>query len=91
MKDKNIEYDFLTNEEIYKKAKPQNYMEKTIVETAVKHLGENTTAIKLAKYLNVSKSHIYKAMEERKIVSYRVGYRLVIMTRSILNIVKINE
>ena len=91
MRHNNEMFELLTDEEILKKAKPRNYMEKTILDNALRVLGENTTALKLAKYLNISKANVYKAIDERRIITYKIGHRLIIITRSILNIIEVNN
>ena len=91
MRHNNEMFELLTDEEILKKAKPHNYVEKIILDNALRILGENTTALKLAEYLNISKANVYKAIDERKIITYKIGRRHIIMTRSILNIIELNK
>lgn len=83
-----IKFDFLSEKEIIEMASPKGYAEEIFLNKALKELGENTTVEKMAKYLNVSKCTIYRAIEDRKLLNFKVGSKNIVMTRTILNIVE---
>lgn len=85
------EFDFMEEKEILDFAKPRNCNEKELLEILYKNLGEVTTIKKLCKFLNLSESHIYKALEERKLVAYKTGSKNLILTKTILNMVRSRE
>lgn len=82
-----MNFDFLTDEEILKNAKPKDFRERELLKIALENLGEFTTIKKLGEFFNLSQSYIYKSMEERKLISYKSGSKTLIMTKSILNII----
>lgn len=88
---RNKNFDFLSNEEIIKLATPQNEVESQFLDDALKKLGDNTSVLKLANYLNVGKTTIYRAIENKKLVAFKVGSRNIIMTKCILNLVEIES
>ena len=63
---RNKNFDFLSNEEIIKLATPQNKIESQFLDDALKKLGDNTSVLKLANYLNVGKTTIYKTLSRIK-------------------------
>lgn len=84
-------FDFMTNREILKMAEPKDELEQMILEKALKDLGEVTTVEKLAQYLGLSNSSIRRAINSRKLVSYKAGRKIFVITKSLLNIIKVME
>lgn len=81
----------MTNREILQVAEPKDDLEKLILEKAMKELGEVTTVDKLVNYLGLSTSFVRRAINSRKLVTYKVGRKVFILTRSILNIIEVME
>ena len=86
-----LTFDFMTNREILQIAEPKDDLEKLILEKAMKELGEVTTVDKLVNYLGLSTSFVRRAINSRKLVTYKVGRKVFILTRSILNIKEVME
>lgn len=86
-----LTFDFMTNREILQIAEPKDDLEKMILEKAVKELGEVTTVEKLAHYLGLSNSFVRRAINSRKLVTYKVGRKMFVITKSLLNIIKVTE
>lgn len=86
-----LTFDFMTNREILQIAEPKDDLEKMILEKAVKELGEVTTVDKLVNYLGLSTSFVRRAINSRKLVSYKVGRKMFVITKSLLNIIKVTE
>ena len=86
-----LTFDFMTNREILQIAEPKDELEKMILEKAVKELGEFTTVDKLVKYLGLSTSFIRRAINSRKLVTYKIGRKMFVVTQSILNIIEVME
>lgn len=82
------DFDFMSEREILDMAKPKGYVEEMFLNKALKELGENTTVEKIAKYLNVSKCTIYRAIEDRRLLNFKVGSKNIVMTRTILNVIE---
>lgn len=90
-KNREINFDFLSNEEIMELAKPKNSLERDFLKDALKRLGDNTSVAKLSEYLGVSPRIIYYCIEDKKLVAFKIGTRKVILTKSILNIVDLDN
>ena len=86
-----LTFDFMTNREILQIAELKDDLEKLILEKAMKELGEVTTVDKLVNYLGLSTSFVRRAINSRKLVTYKVGRKVFILTRSILNIIEVTE
>lgn len=86
-----LTFDFMTNREILQIAEPKDELEKMILEKAVKELGEFTIVDKLVKYLGLSTSFIHRAINSKKLVTYKVGRKRFVITKSILNIIEVME
>lgn len=86
--DEDYMFDFMDDREIIERAKPRNYSEEVLLETALKELGTYTTVEKLANFLNISKPLVYKFIEQKKLIKHKVGARVLILTRTILNVLK---
>ena len=86
--DENYMFDFMDDREIIERAKPRNYSEEVLLETALKELGTYTTVEKLANFLNISKPLVYKFIDQKKLIKHKVGARVLILTRTILNVLK---
>lgn len=86
--DEDYMFDFMDDKEIIERAKPRNYSEKILLETAIKELGSYTSVEKLAKFLNISKPLVYKFIEQKKLIRHKVGERVLILTATIINVLK---
>ena len=86
--DEDYMFDFMGDREIIERAKPRNYSEEVLLETALKELGTYTTVEKLANFLNISKPLVYKFIDQKKLIKHKVGARVLILTRTILNVLK---
>ena len=86
--DEDYMFDFMDDREIIERAKPRNYSEEVLLETALKELGTYTTVEKLANFLNISKPLVYKFIEQKKLIKHKIGARVLILTRTILNVLK---
>lgn len=90
-KNREINFDFLSKEQIMELAKPKNSLEAGFLKDAINRLGDNTSVAKLAEYLGVSPRIIYYCIEDKKLVAFKLGSRKVILTKSILNIVDLDD
>ena len=90
-KNRDINFDFLSNEEIMELAKPKNSLERDFLKDALKRLGDNTSVAKLSEYLGVSPRIIYYCIEDKKLVAFKLGSRKVVLTKGILNIVDLDD
>ena len=86
--DEDYMFDFMDDREIIERAKPRNYSEEVLLQTALKELGTYTTVEKLANFLNISKPLVYKFIDQKKLIKHKVGERVLILTRTILNVLK---
>lgn len=85
------DFSFLTDEQIIAAAKPNNYREKILQENLLKKFGELITVQELSEYLKVSKANIYRAIDERKLISYKAGSKILIYTKTVINHVRGND
>lgn len=85
------DFSFLTDEEIIKEAKAKSYREEIILKDITSKFGELITVQELADYLKASKASIYRAIEERKLISYKAGSKILIYTKTVLNHVRGND
>ncbi len=81
-------FDFLTDEEIFSNATPKTFSEEQLLNLMLEKLGEIATIQEVCEFLKVSETHIYKAMEERKIIVFKTGKKNLIFTKSLLNIIR---
>lgn len=86
-----LDFDFMEDWEIIEYTKPKTPKEKELLKIAYKNLGELTTINRLSEFLSMGKSTIYKALAERKLISYKAGSKNLILTKTILNIVDSDE
>lgn len=73
---------------IFEKMKPESKEEQEIVKNLIKNLGEFTNVKDTAEYLKVSKSYIYKMIDEKNIIFAEIGRRKIIYTRSLIVILR---
>ena len=85
------DFSFLTDKEIIEEAKPKSYREKILLRDLTEKFGELITVQELCDYLKVSKANIYRAIEERKLISYKAGSKILIYTKTVLNHVRGND
>lgn len=57
-------FEFLSEKEILDKAKPLEYSEKVLLDSALKKLGEIISVKEKADFLGISKGSIYKYIDE---------------------------
>lgn len=81
MKFENVEY-------ILEKMKPKDKREREIVKKLVAELGEFTNVKEATECLKVSKTYLYKMLEEENIIYFVSGRRKIIYTRSLLVILR---
>ena len=81
-----MEFNFIIEKEIIEEGKPKEYSEEIIIKDALKNLGELATTKDIQKYFKMSRSYVYKGIEERKLVTFKVGAKTLIMTRTVLNL-----
>lgn len=86
MEEKN-NFEFLTDEEILERAKPKNEIDRLMLKSILVKFGELGELTSVARYLKVSRPFLYRALEERKILSVKMGVKRMIVMRTILNIV----
>lgn len=77
----NVEY-------ILEKMKPKDKKEQEIVKKLVSELGEFTNVKEVTECLKVSKTYLYKMLEEENIIYFVSGRRKIIYTRSLLVILR---
>lgn len=80
-------FEFMTDEEILEAARPKNVREKELLRIISANLKPLATIKQVASFLNVSESFIYKALEKRAILAYKVGSKTEILTETLTNIV----
>lgn len=73
---------------IFEKMRTESKEEQEIVKNLIKNLGEFTNVKDTAEYLKVSKSYIYKMIDEKNIIYAEVGRRKIIYTRSLIVILR---
>lgn len=81
MKFENVEY-------ILEKMKPKNRKEKELVNKLVSELGEFTNVRETVELLKVSKTYMYRMLEEENVIYFVSGRRKIIYTRSLLVILR---
>lgn len=80
--------NFLKFQYIFEKMKPESKEERKIINNLIKNLGEFSNVKDIAKYLKVSKTFIYKMIEENNIIYLEAGRRKIIYTRSLIVILR---
>ncbi len=73
---------------IFEKMRVESKEEQIIVKNLIKNLGEFTNVKDTAEYLKVSKSYLYKMIDEKNIIFVEVGRRKIIYTRSLIVILR---
>lgn len=81
MKFENVEY-------ILEKMKPKDKKEKELVNKLVAELGEFTNVKETVECLKLSKTYLYRMLEEENIIYFVSGRRKIIYTRSLLVILR---
>lgn len=84
-------FEFLSDEEIFTRAEPNTVAEKQLLKTLLENLGEISTIKEICKFLKISERTVYNAMEERRIIVYKIGMKNLIYTKSLLNIIRERE
>lgn len=84
-------FEFLSDEEIFTRAEPNTIAEKQLLKTLLENLGEISTIKEICKFLKISERTVYNAMEERKIIVYKIGMKNLVYTKSLLNIIRERE
>lgn len=84
-------FEFLSDEEIFAMAEPNTVAEKQLLKTLLENLGEISTIKEICKFLKISERTVYNAMEERRIIVYKIGMKNLIYTKSLLNIIRERE
>lgn len=84
-------FEFLSDEEIFTRAEPNTVAEKQLLKTLLENLGEISTIKEICKLLKISERTVYNAMEERRIIVYKIGMKNLIYTKSLLNIIRERE
>ena len=82
-----MNFEFLTDKEIIEGSKAKTYTENLIMRNLFKAFGEVATVQEVAKYFKISKSNVYRCIEARKIISVRVGNKLLIITKTLINLI----
>ena len=90
-RNRDIDFDYLSNDDIVELAKPRNKLEEDILKDALAKLGDYTTAKKMANYMELSERSIRRYIDDRKLVTFTTGTRRKIYTRTILNIINLSE
>lgn len=80
--------DFSDFSYIFEKMKPLCHEEREIIKNLVSNLGEFTNVKDTAEFLNLSKSYIYKMIDEKNIIYLEAGKRKIIYTRSLIVILR---
>lgn len=80
--------DFSNFSYIFEKMKPTSREEQKIVRSLIKNLGEFANVKETAEYLKISKSYLYKMIDEKNIIYVEVGRRKIIYTRSLIVILR---
>lgn len=73
---------------IFEKMKPRSREESNIIKILVKNLGEFSNVKEVAEFLHLSKSFIYKQMEENNIIYLEINKRKIIYVRSLIVILR---
>lgn len=84
-------FEFLSDEEIFTRADPNTVAEKQLLKTLLENLGEISTIKEICKFLKISERTVYNAIEERKIIVYKIGMKNLVYTKSLLNIIRERE
>lgn len=90
MKNNLFIYD-IKDKNIIKDSEPITDDEKTLLKILMKNFGEFTTIPEISKKLKISRSSLYAAKAERKFVSYIVGGKIIILTKTLINFMKTFE
>lgn len=90
---KNFETDFcfMSDEDILSRASSVDYPRKEVINCAVRTLGEVSTLKEICDFFKISKTHLYRGINERKILTVKSGARLLILTKTLANILDNND
>jgi len=83
-------YD-ITDEEIIKKSEPINDDEKTLLNILLTTFGDFASIPEISETLKISKTYLYRAKNQRKFVTYSVGGRKVVLTKTLINFIRTFE
>lgn len=81
----------IQDKNIIKNSEPQNEDEKVLLKILIKNFGEFTTIPKISKKLKISRSYLYEARDRRRFVSYSVGGKTIVLTKTLLNFMRTFE
>lgn len=84
----NIDFYNLTEEEVLKIATPKNFSEKYILTKFLNEVGEVSTVRQISNFFKISKTHIYRGIEENRLIAYKSGSKTLVLSKTILNIVR---
>lgn len=90
MKNEMFVFD-INDEEIIEKSKPKNKDEKLLLKILLNSLGEFTTIPEISKTLKISKTYLYRARDERRFVSYAIGSRVLVLTKTLVHFMRTYE
>lgn len=88
---KKNDFNFLSEEEILAKASSVDSPRKDVINCAIKILGEVATMNEICNFFKISRTHIYHGIDERKILTIKSGKKLLILTKTIANILENND
>lgn len=88
---KESDFYFMSDEEILARASSVDYPRKEIINCALKTLGDVATLTEISNFFKLSKSHIYRGIDERKILTVKSGVKLLILTKTVANILSNND
>lgn len=83
--------DEIKDEDIIKDSNPRDDDERELLKMLIKNFGEFTSIAEVSKKFKISKSYLYVAREEKKFVSYKMGKRIIIMTKTLINFMRHDE
>lgn len=90
MKNNLFIYD-IEDKNIIKNSEPKTEDEKTLLKILMKNFGEFTTISEISKKLKISRTYLYEAKDNRRFVSYIVGGKTIILTKTLLNFMRTFE
>ena len=88
---KNDNFIFLTDEEILGRALAVDYPIKEIINCVVNSIGDVATMNEVANFFKISRHKIYRGINEKKILTAKSGAKLLIITKTVANILCNNE
>lgn len=88
---KNDNFIFLTDEEILGRALAVDYPIKEIINCAVNSIGDVATMNEVCNFFKISRNKVYTGINRRKILTAKSGAKLLIITKTVANILNNNE